>query len=149
VARPERIQSAGIHHVFSRGTGGTAFFADDDDRRHFIHILNRTAERLGWCVHAYCLMTTHYHAVIQTDEPNLSLGMQRVNSIYVKSFNTRWSRFGTLVAGRFGSRMIETEEYFAEACRYVFLNPVRAELCQRASDWPWSGGALSPDTADL
>ena len=94
-------------------------------------------------------MTTHYHAVIETREANLSRGMQQINSRYVRSFNDRWARFGTLVSGRFGSRMIETEEYLSEACRYVFLNPVRAELCRHASEWPWSGGLLSPAMADL
>src|SRR6059036_3275454 len=117
MARPDRIQTPGLHHVFSRATGGAAFFADDDDRRLFLQLLSRTASRLQWNVLAYCLMTTHYHAIIETPDANLSRGMQRVNSIYVKSFNGRWNRFGTLVAGRFGSKMIETEEYLAEACR--------------------------------
>ncbi len=94
-------------------------------------------------------MSTHYHAVIQTPEANLSRGMQLVNSKYVRAYNDRWGRFGTLVAGRFGSRSIESEEYFSAACRYVFLNPVRAELCQHACEWPWSGGLLSPAMADV
>jgi putative transposase len=125
------------------------FFLDDGDRRLFLHLLSRTANRLGWKVHAYCLMTTHYHAVIETKEADLSRGMQRVNSLYVRSYNDRWERFGTLVSGRFGSRMIETEEYFYEACRYVFLNPVTAELCRSASEWPWSGGLQSAVMAEL
>ena len=104
--------------------------------------------RCRWNLHAYCLMTTHYHVVIQTREPNLSLGMQLVNSAYVRMHNQRSGRFGTLVSGRFGSRPIESEEYFVEACRYVFLNPVRAKLCRRASEWPWSGGLFPPAMAD-
>lgn len=94
-------------------------------------------------------MTTHYHAVVETREANLSHGMQRVNSIYVKAFNDRWGRFGTLVSGRFQSRVIESEEYLFEVCRYVFLNPVKANLCERASDWPWSGGLLVSARSDL
>ena len=94
-------------------------------------------------------MTTHYHAVVETREMNLSQGMQHLNSIYVKAFNGRWGRFGTLVAGRFGSRVIESEEYLYEVCRYVFLNPVRAHLCDRAGEWPWSGGLLVSALSDL
>jgi REP element-mobilizing transposase RayT len=149
MGRPERTQGPGFHHVFSRGTGGAAFFVDDDDRRFFISLLKRTAGELHWTLHAYCLMTTHYHVVVATREPNLSQGMQRLNSVYVKKFNGRWGRFGTLVAARFGSRVIESEEYVAEACRYVFLNPVRAELCKRARDWPWSGGLADLAITDL
>lgn len=149
MATPKRNQAPGAYHVFSRGTAGLTYFIDDDDRRLFLHLLDRTADRLRWTVHAYCLMTTHYHAVIETREADLSRGMQRINSVYVRSYNDRWERFGTLVSGRFGSRTIETEEYFFTACHYVFLNPVRAELCRRASEWPWSGGVLSPAIADL
>lgn len=94
-------------------------------------------------------MTTHYHAVVETSEANLSHGLQRVNSVYVKAFNGRWGRFGTLVAGRFGSRFIESEEYLMEVCRYVLLNPVRARLCDRASEWPWSGGLFVSAMSDL
>lgn len=86
-------------------------------------------------------MTTHYHAVVETSEANLSHGLQRVNSVYVKAFNGRW--------GRFGSRFIESEEYLMEVCRYVLLNPVRARLCDRASEWPWSGGLFVSAMSDL
>jgi REP-associated tyrosine transposase len=149
MARGRRVDAPGFHHVFSRGTGGSTFFIDDDDRRLFIHLLEQTRRRLEWRIHAYCLMTTHYHAVLETSAPNLSRGMQRVNSIYVQAFNARWGRFGGLVAGRFGSRVIESEEYLVEACQYVFLNPVKAELCNRARDWPWSGGLLASAMSGL
>jgi putative transposase len=149
MGRPDRNQAPGFHHVFSRGTAGLTFFVDDDDRRLFLRLLGRAAVRCRWNLHAYCLMTTHYHAVIETQEPNLSRGMQQVNSVYVRMHNQRLNRFGTLVSERFGSREIETEEYLVEACRYVLLNPVRAELCRHATEWPWSGGLFSPAMADL
>ncbi len=143
MGRALRDQTPGFRHVYTRATGGGALFVDDDDRRLFVALLEGTATRLAWRIHAYCLLSTHYHAVLETRAPNLSRGMQRVNSIYVQEFNARWQRFGTLVAARFGSRVIESEEYLEEACRYVFLNPVKAGLCVRAGDWPWSGGLLS------
>ena len=125
------------------------FFFDDDDRQLFVALLEGTARRLGWRIHAYCLMSTHYHAVLETPPETISAGMQRLNSIYVKAFNARWGRFGTLVASRFGSRLIESEEYLREACSYVFLNPVKANLCDRAGDWRWSGGLSASAMADL
>jgi putative transposase len=149
VGRPDRVQVPGFHHVFSRGAGGVQFFVDDDDRQHFLQLLGRTADTLQWTVFAYCLMTTHYHAVIRTRNADLSRGMQQVNSMYVRSFNAKWDRFGTLVASRFGSRVIESEEYLADVCRYVFLNPVQAKLCRRASDWPWSGGEWASAMSEL
>jgi putative transposase len=142
VATPIRIQGPGYFHVFTRATGAGALVVDDSDRRLVVHLLAITSERLGWLLHAYCVMTTHYHLVVETTRPNLSKGMQRVNSTYARAFNQRYGRFGTLVACRFGYRLIEDEDYLAEACRYVFSNPVRAQLCATAVDWPWSGGRL-------
>jgi REP element-mobilizing transposase RayT len=149
MGRPLRIASPGCYHVITRATGGGAFFREDEDRVLLLHLLSSTAWLLEWEIHAYCLLTTHYHVVLGTPKPNLSRGMQRINSVYVRSINERWGRFGTLVAERFRSRPIESEEYFIEACRYVFLNPVRAELCALPEEWPWSGGIAFAGVANL
>jgi REP element-mobilizing transposase RayT len=126
--------------VISRGAGGTALFRDDDDRRALVQLLTATGHRNAWEIYAYCLMTTHYHVVLETRQANLGTGMQRVNSRHVRRFNDRWGRFGTLVSERYRSRRIESEEYLSEACRYVLLNPVRAGLCEHVAEWPWCGG---------
>jgi putative transposase len=135
-----RQQDPGFYHVISRGAGGAAFFRDDVDRFALMRCLSLTAERCEWVIYAYCLMTTHFHVVLETKRANLGAGMQRVNSRYVKRFNERWGRFGTLVSERYRSRWIESEAYLSEACRYVFLNPIRAGLCDQVAQWPWSGG---------
>jgi putative transposase len=144
VATPLREQGPGYFHVFTRATGGGALVVDDGDRRHLVHQLATTADRLGWRLLAYCVMTTHYHAVVQTTTPNLSRGMQRINSVYARTFNERHGRFGTLVACRFGYRIIENDDYVAEVCRYVFMNPVRAGVVETAHAWPWNGGVFLP-----
>jgi putative transposase len=139
---PIRDQGPGYFHVFTRATGGGALIVDDTDRRQLVHLLATTADRLAWRLLAYCVMTTHYHAVVETTRPNLSRGMQRINSTYARSFNQRYARFGTLVACRFGYRIIEDEGYLEEVCRYVFMNPVRAGISETAEAWPWNGGVL-------
>ena len=129
----------GYFHVYARGVAGTAVFRDDEDRRFFLALLEKVTRRYGWEVHAMCLMTTHYHVVLETTRAQLSAGMQWLNGLYAQTFNRRYGRFGHLFAGRFGSRIIEEEDYLERACEYVLLNPVRAGLCERAADWPWSG----------
>jgi putative transposase len=129
----------GYFHAYSRAVYGADLFVDDVDRRLFLKLLSRTAKRCAWEVHAVCLMTTHYHVVLETSVACLSSGMQWLNGIYAQRFNRRHERFGHLFAGRYGARAIETEDYVARACDYVLLNPVRAGLCQRAAEWPWSG----------
>ena len=75
-------------------------------------------------------MGNHFHLLVETPKPNLSSGMQRLKSDYAAYFNERHSLDGHLFQQRFDSRLIETEEYFAEALRYIALNPVRAGLCE-------------------
>ena len=142
VATPRRFQGPGFFHVYTRATGGGPFCIDEEDRNRVVERLDRVSRRLGWRIHAYTVMTTHYHLVLETRSPTLSRGMQQINSVCVRRFNERWNRYGTLVSCRFGYRIIEDEEYLSEVSRYVLLNPVRAGLCRRAADWPWSGGRM-------
>jgi putative transposase len=149
VATPLRFQGPGYFHVYTRATRSIELLSDDVDRTSLVHAIRTTAERLAWRLYGFSLLTTHYHAVFEATKPNLSQGMQRINSAYVRGHNERSGRYGTVVAGRFGCRIIEDDEYLWEVCRYVFLNPVRAGLCRRAQEWPWSGGILFPAASSL
>jgi len=124
--------------VTTRGNCGAFVFWDDEDRLFFVQLLRRVVRRYGWRVHAYCLMGTHYHLVVETLQPLLSAGMQRVNGRHAEEFNRKYRRTGHLFGDRFGARVVEDEEYLAEVCRYVINNPVRAGLCATPADWPWS-----------
>jgi REP element-mobilizing transposase RayT len=83
-------------------------------------------------------MDTHYHLVVGTRREPLSRGLCELNGVHARRFNRRHGRFGHLFAERFSARRIESEEYLYEACSYVVLNPVKAALCDRVDDWPWS-----------
>jgi REP-associated tyrosine transposase len=135
----------GHYHVVARAVAGEPLFRDDADREWFVACLQITAKRLRWELFAYCLMTTHYHLVARTPEPNLARGVQRVNGRYAQEFNQRWKRFGHLFAERYSAGLIESEEHLAEACRYVLENPVKAGVCKSPWDWPWSGGHVFED----
>jgi REP element-mobilizing transposase RayT len=129
----------GVYHVTSRGAGRADIFLDDLDRFAFMHLLRRTAGRFSWNCHAYCLMTNHYHLVVETRTHLLSAGMHRLNGIYAQQLNARQERTGHVFESRFRSRLVEREAHLANTCRYVMDNPVRAGICARAEDWPWSG----------
>jgi REP-associated tyrosine transposase len=149
VPRSERLQvPGGIYHVVARGVAGAPIFLDNVDRRTFVRLLRRVTRRHRWRVHAFCLMTTHVHLVVETPRANISRGMQQLLSVHAQRFNMRWGRFGHLFADRFSSRLIDDEEYFWEACRYVFDNPVAAGICGSAEAWPWSGGLAFSDMAE-
>jgi REP element-mobilizing transposase RayT len=128
----------GTFHVYARAIPERSLFVDDDDRRAFVAQLATASHRHRLAVHAFCLMTTHYHAVIGAACADLSRGMQRLHSRHALRLNRRYRRFGHLFAERFAARVIEDESYLREACAYVLLNPVKAGLCDRIEDWPWS-----------
>lgn len=128
----------GYFHVFARGVCDVEIFRDGTDRRRFLTLLRRCERAHGWIVHAYCLMTTHYHLVVETSRVELSRGAHLLNGRYAIVFNRRHGRYGHLFADRFGVRVIESEDYLFDACAYVVLNPVQAGLCLRTEDWPWS-----------
>lgn len=142
---PRNSLPDGIFHVYSRGVAGGPVFMDDADRSSFLELLALCEQHEGWTCHAFTLLSTHYHLVIETARDNLSAGLHRLNGRYAWNFNRRHKRFGHVFAERFSVRLIESEAYLYDACAYVLVNPVRAGLCDRVEDWPWSYSRYAPD----
>ena len=81
--RPLRIQYAGArYHVMSRGDRREAISYDDADRVEFLRTLGQACLKIGWQVHAYCLMSNHFHLVLETPQPNLATGMKWLLGTY-------------------------------------------------------------------
>jgi REP element-mobilizing transposase RayT len=139
MARPLRIEYDGaVYHVTSRGNERRSIYRDDEDRRMFLDILQKAITRYNWLCHAYCLMTNHYHLLIETPDGNLSNGMRQINGAYTQGFNRRHKRPGHLFQGRYKSILIQRETHLLEVCRYVVLNPVRAKITETPEEWRWS-----------
>ncbi len=139
MARPLRLEFAGaLYHVTSRGDRRDPIYLDDGDREGFLDLLGAVCRRFNWTVHAYCLMTNHYHLLVETPDANLSQGMRQLNGVYTQSFNRRHSRVGHVFRGRFKGILVQKSSYLLELSRYVVLNPVRAGMVADAGDWPWS-----------
>ena len=102
MARPLRIEYEGaLYHVTSRGNARAKIFLTDGDRLEFLNTLGQVVSRSGRICHAYCLMSNHYHLVIETPSPNLSKGMQLLNGVYTQRFNRATNRSGLVFQGRF------------------------------------------------
>jgi REP element-mobilizing transposase RayT len=136
--QPRIVVPNAIYHVFARGNRRAALYMDRHDYQLFLRLLKDTAFRCGWLVIAYCLMPNHYHLVIRIPDENISAGMHRLNGRYAQLFNERHSLDGHVLQGRFKAYVIDSEEYFLEAVRYIHLNPVRAGLCNHPAHWFWS-----------
>jgi len=145
MSRPLRIEFPhALYHVTARGDRQEAIYEDDLDRRLFLEILAETVADFNWMVHAYCLMTNHYHLLLETPDGNLSAGMRQLNGVYTQRSNRKHDRVGHVFQGRYKAILVDREGYLLEVARYVVLNPVRAGMVRLAQDWPWSSyGAMT------
>ncbi|MBA3787660.1 MAG: transposase [Actinobacteria bacterium] len=146
-------------HMTSRGVDRAPIFFEDFDRLAFLALLEKVTKLVGWCVVAWCLMETHYHLLLFAGrEPQVSLGLQMLNSQYARELNRRYDRRGHLFGERYRPTPIVTDEHLVGAIAYTLRNPVRAGLVDRVEDWSWSGttrleprriGTLSAHSRDV
>jgi REP element-mobilizing transposase RayT len=139
MARPLRVEYPdAYYHVINRGNYQQKIYLNDRDKEKFIEYLEKAAERFSIIFHGYCLMSNHYHLLIQTPDSNLSKAMQWINVSYATYFNRKRNRHGHLFQGRFKAILIDADEYLKHLSRYIHLNPVRANMVSSPSDYQWS-----------
>lgn len=140
MARLSRLTLADMpHHIIQRGNNGAEIFADVQDRQAMLDLLREMARRFDVDVHAYVLLPNHFHLLLtpRTAEA-LPQFMQAVGRSYVRYFNNRHGRSGTLWEGRYRCTVLQAEDWLIPTMVSMDLNPVRAGLAQKAADWPWS-----------
>ncbi len=140
MARRPRVCIPGLtQHVVQRGNNRTTVFGDTSDYRFFLSLLRHESARCSVAIHAYALMTNHFHLMVTpSDRTGLSTMMQSVGRTYVPAFNSKHRRTGGLWEGRYRSFVIESEGYWLKCMRYVELNPVRAGIVSRSEEYRWS-----------
>ncbi len=139
MARIARVTVPGIpHHITQRGNRRQSVFFSEADRRLYLRLLQEQGDRFGITFWAYCLMDNHVHLVaVPENEHSFARGFGEVHRRYTSIVNYREGWTGFLWQGRYSSFPLD-EKYLYAAVRYVELNPVRAGIVERASDYPWS-----------
>jgi len=140
MARQPRLALPGYpHHVIQRGNNRQPIVLDETDRRMLYSLWLEESQRHKVAVNAYVLLDNHFHMLLTppSDEA-MSLMMQSVGRSYVRYFNKRHNRSGTLWEGRYKSSLIDSEGYLLTCMAYIDLNPVRAGLAESAEDFSWS-----------
>src|SRR5213083_1482269 len=132
-----------MYHIMSRGNRRQDIYLDDVDRQDFLKTLAEACQKTAWEMHAFCLMSNHYHLVLETPNANLVAGMAWLQSTYTIRLNHRHKLIGHVLSGRYKAQLVEGSGngYLRTACDYVHLNPVRAHLLkpeERLLAYPWS-----------
>lgn len=148
MSRPPRLDRPGSwHHVMNRGIARRSLFESKDDIRFFMAQLARAVRRGEIEVHAWCVLTTHFHLLARSPRGELSAAMRRAQNAYVRRFNRGRKRDGPLVRGRFRSKPVHSLAYRELLLRYIDANAVEAGLARSPCEYPW-GSARAYATRD-
>lgn len=145
MARLPRYFARGqAQHIIQRGNNRLPIFIDEMDFRFFLKCLKDAAETQALFIHAYVLMTNHTHLLASPhQDTSIPKTLQSVGRRYVRYFNIKYERTGTLWEGRYRATMIDSERYLLTCMRYIELNPVRAGMVTHPADYPWSSYACN------
>ncbi len=142
MARTARIMSkSNIYHIMLRGINRQKIFLDEEDHRHFLEVLEHCREISEFRLYAYCLMSNHVHLLLHADGEPLEQVMKRIGTRYVVWYNRKYARTGHLFQDRYKSEPVQDNAYFLTVLRYILNNPVKAGICRKAEDYPWSSAS--------
>jgi len=137
--RKNRDTAAGTFHVFTHCVWAVPrLYRDSTDRLEFLRHLARIGGTTGWTCIAYCLMTSHYHLIVDAGDGVLPTAMHGLNLRYAKHHNRRYGLRGHVQFARYGARRLADDGELLRAFAYVVNNPVEAGLCESADEWRWS-----------
>lgn len=139
MGRPLRNDGpGGWYHVMNRGAARQDIFFAERDRVGFEHLLGLAHDRFGVRVHAYCLMTNHYHLLLECPDGGLANAMHLLGSSYVRGLNKRLGRDGPLFRDRYYAKPITSDAYLMRLVRYIHRNPLAIVEGSELHRYRWS-----------
>ena len=126
----------------SRGNRRAAIYKDNGDYLFFLELIHGLQAKHPFKIHSICMMTNHFHMVMETMDVEVWKIMQKLLSVYAEEFNHRYSLTGHLFEGRYTSCIIEDDRYLLEVSRYIHLNPVKAMMVREPLAYEYSSYAF-------
>lgn len=139
MSRRKRVWYPGAtYHIIGRGNYRQPICRDEEDNEIFSVMIMNTMEKYAFKVHAYCLMSNHYHFLIETNEVEIWHIMKKLNQSFACYFNQKYDLIGHLFQGRYKAFLVRDDDYFLQTSRYIHMNPVKAQVVQHPEDYEWS-----------
>ena len=136
--RKPRIEITGYYHVINRGVEQRVVFEEMQDYKYFEELICLYTKSYGITLHNYCLMSNHYHLLIEIHDETLSKFMRQINMNYAIYFNKKYKRSGHLWQGRFKSWYVTDEAYLYTLMLYIEQNPLKAGIVQVLEQYRYS-----------
>lgn len=127
-----------VYHVMERGIRRQKIFEDEMDRQVFLEIMRVSLQKYKCTLHAYCMMTNHFHLLLETSDIKIGKFMKFFSGSYAIYFNRKYSYKGHLFEGRYKGYIIKEDSYFLQTSRYIHRNPVKAGIILHPEEYPWS-----------
>ena len=136
---PRAVDDGLIYHALNRGNNRDDVFTDDGDREAFLEALGRTRSRYAFRLLGYCLMSNHFHLLLQPDAgQSISRVLQSLTEAHTWQYHRRHRSSGHVWQGRFRSPVIQDDEHLLVVLRYIEASPLRAAMVADPGDYRWS-----------
>jgi putative transposase len=136
---PRPVSDGLLYHALNRGNNRASVFGDDGDYRAFLRALAQTGQRYPFRLYGYCLMTNHFHLLLEPCEgQSISRILQSLTVAHTWRYHRRHQTVGHVWQGRFRSPVIQDDDHSLVVLRYIEGNPLRAGMVTRLEDYPWS-----------
>lgn len=128
-----------LFHIMVQGINRSYIFNDAMDIKYYIKLLYEINNEHKIQIIAYCVMNNHTHMLIKcVNIDEMSKYMKRVNEKFSIYYNKKHNRVGYVFRGRFKSQGIYSEKHMYNCIRYIYENPVKAGMCNRPEEYPYS-----------
>jgi putative transposase len=138
-SRKHQLMGKVVYHVWNRANRRLDIFHDHEDHMAFYALLKRYIEETETLLYHYCVMTNHYHFLLEIPEPEMiSSMMAGIQRLYTMYYHKRYGTSGFLWQGRFGLKPIQKDTYLQRCGAYIELNPVRANITETPEEYKYS-----------